>query len=178
MSELASIYEAEGRSGLVAWVKTQRESLWMVNATQAIRKRHIDLVNRGRWPEELDPLDWKDPITFEALKEYLAETTHSIEADRLSPELQRLAGDILAGKLVPRKRAKTSTASTTENLTIAYDCIKALGEIGIAAHVSKDWRVEGDLTGCSIVAEGLGVSEPIVEKWWKAYRKWEKARAE
>lgn len=177
MSQLASIYEAEGRSGLVAWVKTQRESLWMVNASQAVRKRHIDLVNRGIWPEELDPLDWEDPMTFEALKEYLAEAMHSIEAGRLSPELQRLAGNILGGKLVPRKRAKTPTASTPENLTIAYDCINALGRLGIAPHVSKDWRIEGDLTGCSIVAEALGVSEPIVEKWWKAYRNWERARA-
>lgn len=177
MTQLRDIYDAEGRSGLVAWVKAQRESLWMVDGNRDTRKRHIDLVNRGEWPEELEPLDWKDPTNFDALKEYLAEAMHSIEADRLSPELQRLAGDILAGNLTRRKKPKTSTKSTAENIVVAYDCLKAMKEIGIAPHVSKDRRLESGLTGCSIVSEGLGVSEATVEKWWKAHRSQEKARA-
>lgn len=173
---LQSIYEAKGREGLVEWVAEQRKQLWMVDCTPDVIKRHIDLVNRGEWPEELDPLDWRDPQTLEALRSYLSDRLLMLEGSELSPELQHLAGQLLTGTLKPRRKRKSSPQSTAENIRVALDCIIALRKIGIAAQVSKDWRVDSDLTGCAIVAEGLHVSEPTVENWWKAHRKAEKAK--
>ncbi|QIG53799.1 hypothetical protein G6N82_06185 [Altererythrobacter sp. BO-6] len=175
---LRSIYEAKGRKGLVEWVAERRKQLWMVDATPDVLKRHIDLVNRGGWPKELDPLDWRDPQTFEALRSYLSDKLLMVEASDLSPELQRLAGELLAGNLKPRKKAKGSKVSTLENIQVALDCIIALESIGITAHVSKQRRIGHDNTGCAIVAEGLGLpyGEESVINWWKAHRKAEKAK--
>lgn len=170
---LRSIYKTEGRDGLVRWVAAQRAQMWMQNANHEVIKRHIGLFNRGEWPKELDPPDWRDHQTFEALRSWLSERLLMAEAADLSPELQHLAGKILSGALVAPRKPKKATASTPENISVALGCIIALEGIGIPAHVSKQWRTKGTQTGCEIVAEGLGLrsGEESVIKWWKAYRR-------
>lgn len=174
---LRIIYKAEGRDGLVRWVAAQRDQVWMEDARHAVIKRHIDLVNCGEWPEALDPLDWQDPLTFEALRSYLSDKMLIGEASALSPELQYLAGQILSGALVPRRKSKSPTVSTPENIRVAVDCIIALESIGISPHVSKQRRIGHDNTGCAIVAEGLGLpyGEESVISWWNAHNKARKA---
>lgn len=174
---LRSIYKAEGRGGLVRWVAAQRAQMWMEDARHAVIKRHIDLVNCGEWPETLDPLDWQDPQTFEALRSYLSDKMLIGEASALSPELQHLAGRMLSGELAPRRKSKPPTVSTPENIRVAVDCIIALESIGISPHVSKERRPGHDNTGCAIVAEGLGLpyGEESVINWWNAHNRNRKA---
>ena len=174
---LRIIYEAEGREGLVRWVAAQRDQVWMEDARHDVIKRHIELFNRGEWREELDPLDWRDHQTFEALRSWLAERLLMVEAADLSPELQQLAGQILTGKLTPRRKSKSPKASTPENIRVAVDCIIALESIGISPHVSKQRRIGHDNTGCAIVAEGLGLpyGEQSVINWWNAHNRARKA---
>jgi hypothetical protein len=174
---LRSIYETEGRDGLVAWVAEQRANIWMEDARHDVIKRHIDLVNSGAWPKTLDPLDWQDPLTFEALRFYLSDKMLAGVASTLSSELQHLAGRMLSGGLVPRRKAKEATASTPENIRVAVDCITALKEIGINAYDSGDAYKQ--ITGCAIVADALGerVRPHIVRRWWQAYQDYQKAAA-
>ena len=161
------------RKGLVDWVRSKRDAVWILDTNKEVTLSRLTDVNSGARASEW--LDFDQPYTVEAFREWFVGMLHEGRASELSPFLQSKAAELLEGNLdIPTKQGRHQVVSTTNNIVLALACVEALIKAGVPKKHYKDTDSEDNFTADNIVAKGMGVSPGSVRKWLSARNEFKK----
>jgi hypothetical protein len=163
----------EDRKGLVDWVRSKRDAVWILDTNKEVTLSRFTDVNSGARSSEW--LDFDQPYTIEAFREWLFGMLQEGRASEFSPFLQSKAAELLVGNLdIPTKQGRHQVVSTTNNIVLALACVDALIKAGVPKKRYKDKDHEDNFTADNIVAKGMGVSPSSVRQWFSARNKFKK----
>lgn len=161
------------RKGLVDWVRSKRDTVWILDANKEVTLSRLTDVNSGARSTEW--LDFEQPYTVEALREWLVGMLQEGRASEFSPFLQSKAAELLLGNLdIPTKQGRRKVVSTPKNTLLALACVDEIMRAGIPQKHAAENDVKEYFTAVSIVASGLQVSPGSVRAWLNARNKFEK----
>ena len=169
-STIAGCVARKDRSGLVDWVSSKRDAVWILDTNKDVTLSRFADVNSGI--RSIEWLDFEQPYTIEAFRSWLVDILHEGRAAELCPSLQTKAAELLLGNLdIPTKKGRRTDVSTPKNTLLAIACVEALMKAGIPQKHSDENDSAEYFTAVSIVAQGLRVSPGSVRAWLVANNK-------
>ena len=160
------------RKGLVDWVRSKRDAVWILDANKEVTLSRFTDVNSGARSSEW--LDFEQAYTVDAFRDWLVGMLHKGRASEFSPFLQSKAADLLLGNLdIPAKQGRRKAVSTTNNTLLAIACVDEIMRAGIPQKHAVEYDVKEYFTAVSIVASGLQVSPGSVRAWLNARNKFQ-----
>lgn len=173
VATIADCAKRKDRKGLVDWVRSKRNAVWILDTNKEVTLSRFTDVNSGTRSSEW--LDFEQPYTVEAFREWLVGMLNEGKASEFSPFLQSKAAELLVGNLdIPTKQGRHQVVSTTDNIVLALACVDALLKAGVPKKRYKDKDHEDNFTVDNIVAKGMGVSPSSVRQWFSARNKFKK----
>ena len=164
VATIADCTEREDRKGLVDWVRSKRDAVWILDTNKEVTLSRFTDVNSGARSSEW--LDFDQPYTIEAFREWFVGMLHEGRASEFSPFLQSKAAELLLGNLnIPSKRGRPKVISTTNNILLALACVEALKKAGVIEKQDFEDDSAENFTAVSIVASGVKVSPGSIRKW-------------
>ena len=152
------------RKGLVDWVRSKRDAVWILDTNKEVTLSRFTDVNSGARASEW--LDFDQPYTIEAFREWLVGMLQEGRASEFSPFLQSKAAELLMGKLnIRSKRGRPKDVSTTNNILLALACVDALKIAGVIEKKDVEDDNAENFTAVSMVASGVRVSPGSIRKW-------------
>lgn len=172
-SKIADCAERKDRDGLVQWVRSKRNAFWILDTNKEVTLSRFADVSSGI--RSIEWLDFDQPHTIEAFREWLIDMMGEGRAAEISQPLQSMAANLLRGDLdIPTKRGRSTSVSTTDNMLLGTACVEALIEAGIPQKRFDEQDDQNNFTAVNIVAKGMGVSPGSVRAWLNARNKLEK----
>jgi hypothetical protein len=164
IAKIADCAKREDRKGLVDWVRSKRNAVWILDTNKEVTLLRFTHVNSGTRSSEW--LDFDQPYTIEAFREWFVGMLHEGRAPEFSPFLQSKAAELLLGNLnIPSKRGRPKVVSTTNNVLLALACVEALKAAGVIEKQDIEDDSAENFTAVSIVASGVKVSPGSIRKW-------------
>lgn len=164
VATIAACAKRKDRDGLVQWVRSKRNAFWVLDANKEVTLSRFTDVNLGIRSAEW--LDFDQPYTIEAFREWLVGMLHEGRASEFSPFLQSKAAELLVGNLdMPTKQGRPAEVSTPNNIFLALACVEALVKAGVPKKRFDEEDDKDNFTAVNIVAKGMGVSPGSVRKW-------------
>jgi hypothetical protein len=164
VATIADCAKRKDRKGLVDWVRSKRDAVWIFDANKDVTLSRLTDVNSGARASEW--LDFEQPYTVDAFREWLVGMLYEGRASELNPFFQSKAADLLLGNLdIPTKQGRPKTVSTAKNTLLAIACVDEIMRAGIPQKHSVECDNKEYFTAVSIVASGLQVSPSSVRGW-------------
>jgi hypothetical protein len=174
VATIADCANRKDRKGLVDWVRSKRDTVWILDANKEVTLSRLTDVNSGARSTEW--LDFEQPYTVEAFREWLVGMLQEGRASEFSPFLQSKASELLVGNLdIPTKQGRRKVVSTPKNTLLAIACVDEIMRAGIPQKHTVEYDNKEYFTAVSIVASGLQVSPSSVRAWLNKRNKFKKS---
>ena len=164
VATIADCTKRKDRKGLVDWVRSKRNAVWILDANKEVTLSRFTDVNSGARSSEW--LDFEQSYTVDAFREWLVSMLQEGRASEFSPFFQSKAAELLLGDLyIPSKRGRPKIVSTTNNILLALACVEALKAAGVIEKQDVEDDSAENFTAVSIVASGVKVSPGSIRLW-------------